>query len=287
MFMNKRLALYFALVAVLVVGLSAPSAAQIRRGRRGGAVVVVGGPYYFADPFWYGYPWYPFYQYPIGPYPPYRGYYRIDSTSSVRLEVTPKEAEVYVDGYYAGLVDDYDGVFQRLHLEPGDHDITLYREGYRAVHQAVYLTPRATFKIRYAMQRLAPGDVAEPRPTPPNPPPAAQPGPPQPGPPPPAGPPPPRRGPFGRQPALPPDQRGGPETSSYGTLSIRVQPAGATILIDGERWAEPQGPERLVVEVAEGTHRVQVQREGFEPFSADVMVRRGETTPFNVSLRTR
>jgi hypothetical protein len=254
--------------------------------------VVVRGGYY--DPFWYGYgygypwygfgygyPWYP-YQYPIGPYP----YYNVDRGSAVRLEVSPKEAEVYVDGYYAGIVDDYDGTFQRLHLPPGEHEITLYREGYRTVHQNVYLTPESTFKVRYTMEHLAAGDAAEPRPTPSTPPPSTQtqtqtePG---------QGPPPStRRAPGGRR-LPPPIQRGGRtgDASSSGALSIRVQPDNATVLIDGERWEGPQGQERLIVQVSDGPHQIQIQREGYESFTANVTVRQGETVPLNVSLRTR
>ena len=257
--------------------------------------------YFYADPFWYGYPWfglgygygaydygYAGYQYPIGPYGyPYR-YRYADRDAAVRLEVTPQDAEVFVDGYYAGIVDDFDGVFQRLHLPPAQHDITLYRDGYRTVHQTVYLTPDSTFKVKYMMERLAAGDVAEPRPTPPNPPPPDAGGPDPQGPPP-------QRGPIVRrapQPGIPPPPpnpgapRGG-QASSYGTLAIRVQPGDATVTIDGERWAGPQGQERLLVEVAEGNHRVQVQKDGFDSFATEITVRRGETTPLNVSLRTR
>jgi len=42
-----------------------------------------------------------------------------------------------------------------------------------------------------------------------------------------------------------------------------------------------------MVELSEGPHRVQIQRDGFEAYSNDVTIRRGETTPLNVSLRTR
>jgi hypothetical protein len=70
-------------------------------------------------------------------------------------------------------------------------------------------------------------------------------------------------------------------------LTIRVQPANATVLIDGERWDGPQGQERLTVEVAEGPHRIEIQRDGFESYSTTVTVRPGETMPINVSLRTR
>ena len=73
----------------------------------------------------YGYPWYGA-QWGPYPYPPPYGYYGwIDA--SVRLEVTPRDAEVYVDGYYAGTVDDFDGTFQRLRVEPGQHDLEIYQ----------------------------------------------------------------------------------------------------------------------------------------------------------------
>jgi PEGA domain len=292
---KKRLVLIAGLVACVFVGLSVQSEAQIRRGRPGRSVVVVRGYYGFADPFWYGYG-YPYfgYQYPFGPYGPYGypyRYYSYDPGAAVRLEVEPKDAEVYVDGYYAGIVDDFDGVFQRLRLPPGQHELILYRDGLRTVHQTVYLTVDSTFKVKYKMEKLAAGDIAEARPTPPPPPPQpalagpGQPGFPQQGPPQQG----PRRGPYGRRP-LPPNQgepRGTIEASAYGTLSIRVQPGDATVTVDGERWAGPQGQDRLVVEVAEGTHRIQIQKDGFESFSTDVTIRRGETTPLNVSLRTR
>ncbi|MEO8259605.1 MAG: PEGA domain-containing protein [Acidobacteriota bacterium] len=284
MSLKKRLFLLVAFVAVLALGASAPGEAQGRRGGRGRSVVVVGRGYYWADPFWsgYGYPFSPYYQYPFGTYP-YPGYYRFDPGSAIRLEVAPKEAEVYVDGYYAGVVDDFDGVFQRLGIEPGEHEVTLYREGLRTVHQRIYVTPRSTFKLKYKMEPLAAGDVAEPRPSQPTPPrdaeAGAQAGPPS-GPPPPPG-----RGPIGRRPPPPPNQRGA--NSSYGTLAIRVQPTNATVLIDGERWDGPQGQDRLLVDVAEGPHRVEIQREGFESYETTVTVRPGETAPINVSLRSR
>jgi len=258
--------------------------------------------YFYADPFWYGYPWFGAgyaygygaygYQYPIGPYG-YGAYRYAERDSAVRFDVEPNNAEVFVDGYYAGIVDDFDGVFQRLRVPPGQHEITLYLDGYKTAHQQVYLTVDSTFRIRFNMERLAAGDVAEPRPTPPNPPPGAEAGPGQPGQPGPPNPPPPPPGRDGRRnppPFPPPPGQGAPrggQASNYGTLSIRVQPGDATVIIDGERWNAPQGQDRLVVEVAEGGHRVQIQKDGFESYSADVTVRRGEATPLNVSLRNR
>ena len=41
------------------------------------------------------------------------------------------------------------------------------------------------------------------------------------------------------------------------------------------------------VQVSEGTHHVEVRRAGYQSFSSDVQVRRGETVPLNVSLLAR
>lgn len=93
------------------------------------------GGYFYYDPFWwdyyYGYGYYP------GYYPGYYGgYTRYESvgdydTGSLKLKVKPRSAQVYVDGYFSGVVDDYDGVWQRLRLRSGAHRIELRAEGYQ------------------------------------------------------------------------------------------------------------------------------------------------------------
>jgi hypothetical protein len=284
---TKRLLLSCAVAVVVVGACATTSEAQFRGRGRGGRVVVVGS--YFYDPFLFD-PWYgPDYQW--GLYPPYR-YYNLAPDASVKLEVKPKEAEVYIDGYYAGIVDDFDGAFQRLRVEPGEHQIELYLDGYRPVTQKLYLTANNTFKVKYTMEKLAPGDPPPSRPQPVNPP-AAQGGQPPMQQPPPGYPPMPQRGPSG--PAgpggrrMPPPQgqaaRGGQPQSAYGTLSVRVQPGDAEISIDGEPWRGPAGQERLVVELAEGSHTVEIRKSGFRTYVTQVDIRRGETSPLNVSLR--
>ena len=228
-----------------------------------------------------------------GPYPypypspyPYR-YYNIDAGAAMRIEVTPHEAEVYLDGYYAGIVDDFNGAFQRLRARPGQHEIVLYLDGYRTVHQKLYLTPKNTIKVKYAMERLGAGEQPEARPEAPPPPPS--PPPPQAGPPPPMSPPMPPPGMPGRGPATRRAPQGPPRgnASAYGTLAIRVQPIDADVLIDGELWHTQEAPDRLTIEVAEGPHTVEIRKAGYRPFVTQVQVRRGESTPLNVSLRTQ
>jgi hypothetical protein len=67
-------------------------------------------------------------------------------------------------------------------------------------------------------------------------------------------------------------------------VAIRVQPADAEVLIDGEPWRAQSGAERLVVQLAAGTHRVEIRKEGYDPFVTAVEIRRGETAVLNVSL---
>ena len=53
-----------------------------------------------------------------------------DDEGALHLKVKPSSANVYVDGYYVGLVDDFDGLFQKLHLEAGPHHIEVRAPGY-------------------------------------------------------------------------------------------------------------------------------------------------------------
>src|SRR5207247_1446267 len=78
----------------------------------------------------------------------------------LRLLVDPAETRVYVDGYYAGIVDDFDGLFQRLHVSPGRHEIALKLEGYQTHRIKVYVGSGSTLKIHYDMQKGT-GETAE------------------------------------------------------------------------------------------------------------------------------
>jgi hypothetical protein len=264
----------------------------VRSGHARVSVFVGGGYYYPYYPrvfydgywgagYWGAYPWHPWGFYPQ--YPIYAG--RWEATSSAKILVTPRETEVYVDGYFVGIADDFDGAFQSLHLPPGGYEIQLYLEGYRSVSRKIHLSAHSTYKLRHTMVPLQPGEAGDPKPVPTEPPEAAEPRAPQR----PAEPGAPfePRAPVGRRPPFEPRAPYEPrETRSAvaGTLVIRVQPGNAEVLIDGERWEGADAAGRLEVQVPEGVHRVDVQLEGYEPFSTEVRVRRGQTTPLNVSL---
>ena len=182
-----------------------------------------------------------------------------DHDSALRFQVTPENAEVFLDGYYVGTVDDFDGMFQRLHLAPGEHDVELYLSGYRSVRQKILVQPGATFRVRYTMEELKAGDTPDPRPVVPNPPPPP---------------------PGQRRPERP--AAGG--QSAFGAIAIRVQPRDATVFIDGERWDAPPDNDRLVVQLPAGEHRIEIRKDGFGTYSSTVDVRRGDETTLNVSL---
>jgi len=166
-------------LSLALIGIAAPSQAQHRSGSsggrvapRGGAVVtaprgggVVGRPFYgrpyyygprFSFGFYGGYPYYYPYYYPYGYYGSYYGYpygypyggYGVGvgngGYGGVRIKDAPEHAQVYADGYYVGVVDDFDGTFQHLNLEPGSHHIEIRPEGAAAIAFDVNITPGET-----------------------------------------------------------------------------------------------------------------------------------------------
>ena len=138
-------------VGVMLVAAVSASAQPIRH--------VIIGPRFHAplvyDPFWgpwgpYGYYVYPYY----GP------------RADIRTDVKPKDAEVYIDGYYAGRAEDFDGAFKQLRVAPGGHTVTFHLDGFQTVTKNVYVKPDSTLKMKATMDHLAAGELSAPVPTP-------------------------------------------------------------------------------------------------------------------------
>jgi len=210
-------------------------------------------------------------------------------TSNLKIQIEPKTAEVYVDGHLAGMVDDFDGVFQSLPVEVGGHEIAVYKPGYQTFTERLYCRPGNTYRIRETLRPLPPGQADDPRPAPaletadeqpvdPALPRMSRPS---------------QREPIEREPAD--AQPGALErqaqiepgmsaVGNFGQVAIRVQPADAEVLIDDEVWRGPQGAERLVVYLKPGPHRIEIRKEGFDPFVTSVEIKKGQTAVLNVSL---
>jgi hypothetical protein len=73
---------------------------------------------------------------------------------AIRLKITPKQALVYVDGYFAGIVDDFDGLFQKLRLEVGPHRIEVTAEGYEPLSFDVQITPDHTISYEGELRKI-------------------------------------------------------------------------------------------------------------------------------------
>jgi hypothetical protein len=226
--------------------------------------VFIGG--YFYDPFFGPYPWWPRAAYPYWYFPVF------DHRADVRIRVAPEAAEeaaVYVDGFYAGVVEDFNGVFQALPLTPGGHSVALYLDGYRTIRRNIYLSPGSTFNLHETMQPLATGEAADPPEVAP------------PLPPPPAG--------TYRPPVTPPRSplpTPAPAASAtgVGTLDLRVEPVDIEVRIDGQPWLSADEG-HFVVQLSVGRHRLELRKTGAFQLATDVEITEGETNTLELRLR--
>jgi hypothetical protein len=109
-------------------------------------------PYGYASAYVYPYRAYAYrpYRYPGYAYGVGYGSFAVarDYLGGVRLQVSPRHAEVFVGGHYVGLVDDFDGTFQRLKLEDGVYEIVIEAPGYVPLALDVRVLAGQTVKYR-------------------------------------------------------------------------------------------------------------------------------------------
>jgi hypothetical protein len=77
-----------------------------------------------------------------------------DITGGLPLDVEPGSAEVIVDGYHAGVVDDFGGRFHHLNLTPGPHHVEILAPGYQPL--AFDLLIQSHHTTRFAATLLPP-----------------------------------------------------------------------------------------------------------------------------------
>ena len=111
--------------------------------------------YFYYDPYrWSGVDAYPGYGYGGGHGGGYgqRPYSTFD-VGELRLDVSPRHAQVFVDGYYAGVVDDFDGAFQALKLTSGGYRIDISAPGYDTLTFDVRIAPGQDIRYRGTLRR--------------------------------------------------------------------------------------------------------------------------------------
>jgi hypothetical protein len=72
---------------------------------------------------------------------------------ALRLKVKPDKASVYLDGEYVGLVNQYDGMFQKLHLDGGNHRVEIRALGYETLTFNVRIEPEHTETYRGELEK--------------------------------------------------------------------------------------------------------------------------------------
>jgi hypothetical protein len=100
---------------------------------------------YFSDPYWYGGGYASPYTYGYG----YAG--GAYDVGSIRTLIEPRDAQVFVDGFYVGVVDEFDGIFQRLRLDEGPHRIEIRKDGFQTLRFDVRVTVDHTITLRGEM----------------------------------------------------------------------------------------------------------------------------------------
>jgi hypothetical protein len=78
---------------------------------------------------------------------------RRGETGALRLKIKQRQASVYIDGEPVGLVDQYDGVFQKLRLSAGNHRVELRASGYETSIFNVRIEPDRTETYRGVLEK--------------------------------------------------------------------------------------------------------------------------------------
>jgi hypothetical protein len=241
-----------------------------------------GGGYYYGGPYgypyysywgpmgsYYYYPWgyfYPFDTYAYGgifgaPYvgaaPVYREQVTRTAAGGVRVQVNPQDTEVYLDGGFAGVADDFDGMTQSLRVSPGAHDIALKHAGRETHKVRVYVGPDQSLKIRHDMKKGDPrvetnDEIGDPRAVP--------------------------------EKSEPPG-RGVVSAATPGgkvTLRLSVQPEDASIYVDGAFQGMARSTQ--TVDLVPGRHKLEIVRPGFKTIERELELGPADTPHVAVSL---
>ena len=81
-----------------------------------------------------------------------------------------------------------------------------------------------------------------------------------------------------------PDASRADDSGEFGTLSLRVTPADASIVIDRQAWDRPQGDDRFSIELSAGPHQVEIRKPGYTTYVRTIDVPRGQSLVLNVAL---
>ena len=75
-------------------------------------------------------------------------------TGGVQLDVQPWRAAVFVDGIYAGRVDDFRGYYKHLEVVAGSHQIVVVESGFQPLVIDAIVVPGETTTFRGTLNEV-------------------------------------------------------------------------------------------------------------------------------------
>jgi len=101
---------------------------------------------------WFGLvPFDPYWWVPSSPAPSSDG----RPIGGLQLDVEPRRARVYVDGWFVGVVDEFSGYYRHLDLAAGPHRIELEASDYDLLLVDVVVSPGRTATYRASLSRAS------------------------------------------------------------------------------------------------------------------------------------
>lgn len=219
-------------------------------------------PYFYYG--WAAWPW--GWWYAGWPYYAPRAAIAPESAGVIETDVRPKKAEVRVDGTFVGQARDFNGRWDYLWLEAGEHVLEFSKDGFMTLRR--HLEVRRGMYVRI-VEQLTKGEGIDPRssedhtPTTTAAPPTGAPLPPP-----------------------PPQSPADSGTLRRGLLRLDVEPRDAAVYLDGEFLARASELQRLhgALPVAGGVHTVEVVRPGYESRTVEVDVAAGKPARVEIVL---
>ena len=72
--------------------------------------------------------------------------------------------------------------------------------------------------------------------------------------------------------------------SDYGYIQIWTYPSGASVYVNGEYLGETSEADGLFVQASPGSHKLEIYKQGYEPYLEYLYISRGETVARDVFL---
>ena len=115
-----------------------------------------GHPYFYYGPYGYHYRYSPHVSVGIGGG---GSYYSGEEMGALDLDIRPEKAQIFVNGEYVGVADQYDGYPGYLWLEKGTYDIVFFKEGYETISRQYSVYPGSVVDVG---DRMVAGEAKRP-----------------------------------------------------------------------------------------------------------------------------